>query len=151
MAALPAPASAQLTVPCEIACTLVLGATGAVAATGATIAWGRVTGGISTGRTAVTVWGTSFALLVGSGVALGGDGERQRRAVYGGAAGAVAGSLAGLVVASCLGGDDGVTAVAAALIGAAAGAWIGGAYGALSHDGSGPADPVPVLSLSVRF
>lgn len=151
--ALPARASAQFASPCEVGCALTLAGTSAVVATGVSVWWGHLTGGISTEGEAYAVWGTSFALFAGSGVALSGSGERQRRAVYASAAGVAAGSLVGLAIGSMIGADpydEGAWRFASVLVGAAAGAWIGGIAGALTHD-EPASDPGYALQVSLPF
>jgi len=146
----PAPAAAQLTSPCEIGCALVLGATGFTVATGALVARGRHTGGVSSTREVMGVWGGTFVVFVGSGVALSGNGERQERAVYAAGIGALAGSLVWLGIESSLSQSNGARRVAASLMGAAVGAVIGGVYGALSHDGT-DGGQVALFDVRLRF
>jgi hypothetical protein len=150
----PTPAASQFSSPCEVACALTLGGTAAAAATGMSVAWAQVSGGISSRREALAVWGTSFALTAGSGIALAGDGGRQRGTVYGSAAGTVAGSALGMALGTWLGDEatpPGVQRVAGALVGAAVGAWIGGVYGALSHGAAEPPGDVPLFLVTLRF
>jgi len=147
----PDSATAQLSDPCEAACSLVLGVTGYAVATGALVAWGRHTGGISTDKEGMWAWGTGFVLTVGGGVALGGNGERQERAVYAAGLGVLAGSAVGLAVGSMRPDSNGTTRLAATLIGAGAGALIGGVYGALTHDQEGAGAPRPVPLLTFRL
>lgn len=144
----PDSATAQLSDPCEVACSLVLGLTGYAVATSTLVAWGRHTGGISTSSEGLWAWGAGFALTVGGGVALGGNGERQERAIYAAGLGVLAGAAVGLAVGSIRPGGDGANRWAATIIGAGAGALIGGLYGALSHDGraSGRATQVPLFT-----
>lgn len=132
----PEPVTAQFTTPCEARCALVLGASSYAVGTGALVAWARTTGGISTGREGLWIWASGFALTVGGGVALSSDGQRQERAVYASGVGLLAGSAAGLLVGT-LGAGSGPPPLATALIGASAGALIGGLFGALTHDGDG--------------
>jgi len=145
----PQRAEAQFADPCATACALTLGAVGAVAATGAAVALGRLEGGMSTSSQGLWTWGMSYALVVGSGIALSGDGERQERAVYAAAVGSAAGALAGLAIASMGGSSDGTRRLAGTLIGAAAGAIVGGVYGAVSQDETGTI--ATGLSLSLSF
>lgn len=143
----PSPAAAQLSSPCEATCALVLGLSGYAVGTGAVVAWGRHTGGLSTSGQALRLWVSGFAMTVGSGMALSGNGERQERAVYGAGLGLIAGSAVGLVLGSIGSEGDGARRIAGVLIGAGAGALIGGVFGALSYDeGSGPAVAVPLLA-----
>jgi hypothetical protein len=131
------PASGQLSEPCQVTCALVLSAAGFTTATGAAVAVGRWSGGISTVEKGLWIWGTTFAVVVGGGLALGGDGELQERAVYSAGVGALVGAVAGLGIERALSGGDGPRSVAATLVGAAAGALAGGVYGALSHANGG--------------
>ncbi len=146
----PRESAAQFADPCGTACALTLGATGAVAATGAVVAFARLEGGISTTSQAIWTGATSSALVVGSGMALSGNGERQERAVYGAAIGSAAGALVGLVFGSVGGAGDGSRRLAGTLVGAAAGVLVGGVLGALSHE-RGYTTAAPVLSISVPF
>jgi len=142
----PATVDAQLSGPCDAWCGVVLGATGLTIATGTLVTRARLTGGISSTNEAVTVWGGSLVLAVGAGVALGGDGRRQERAVYASGIGAIGGALIGTGLESVLGESTRQRKVAAALMGGAAGALLGGVYGALTHDG----EPASML-LGVRL
>lgn len=127
---------AQFTEPCEAGCALVLGASSFVFATGTMTVVGRLEGGYSTIGQAITSWSLGFAAAVASGIALGGDGERQRRAIYAGGVGALGGAVAGLAVGSLVHESDSATRFAGALVGAALGVAAGGAIGALTHDGT---------------
>lgn len=148
----PAPASAQFEAPCELACIGVLGATGFVAATGSAVAIGRISGGMSTVNQGILAWGTSFTAVVGGGMALSGNGERQERAVYGAGIGMVSGALTALAFEAIRTEADGPRMLAGALMGAAAGAIVGGVYGALSYDGDEEAaEAVPLLTLTIPF
>ncbi len=130
----PLGASAQLTSPCELGCAAVLGATGFTAATGALVARGRSTGGVSSVNEVIGIWGGSFLVFVGSGVALSGNGERQERAVYSAGLGALAGSALWLGIESVLPASNSSRKVAASIMGAAAGAVVGGIYGAVTYE-----------------
>ncbi len=148
----PQPVIAQFSTPCETRCALVLGASSYAVGTGALVAWARSSGGISTGREGLWIWASGFALTVGSGIALSSDGRRQERAVYGSGVGVLAGSAAGFLVGT-FGAGSGPRPLATALIGAGAGALIGGLFGALTHDGGGePRDSggsaVPLFSFA---
>ena len=147
----PSHATAQLSTPCEATCAVVLGATGFTAATGALVAYGRHTGGVSTLSEGLTVWGTGLAVVLGGGLALSGNGARQERAVYAAGIGALAGGLVGLGVESALEESDGARKVAAALIGAAAGALAGGVYGALSQQEGEGGVQASLLSVRITF
>jgi hypothetical protein len=129
----------------------VLGATGLTAATGALVAYGRQGGGVSTLSEGLTVWGIGLVGFVGGGIALGGNGARQERAVYAAGIGAVAGSLLWLGIESTLEASDGARKVAATLMGAAAGALAGGVYGALSYEEGGSGAPASLLSVHIPF
>ena len=146
----PAHATAQLSEPCAVACGLVLGATGVTVATGALVALGRHTGGISTMNEGAPLFGVSFVAFVGGGLALSGNGARQERAVYAAGIGALAGSLLWLGIESTLDDSDGARKVAATLMGAAAGALVGGVYGALSHRENGSTQ-ASLLSVHIPF
>ena len=146
----PERAEAQFADPCATVCALTLGAAGAVAATGTVVAFGRLEGGMSTSSQGLWTWGMSYALFVGGGMALSGNGEQQERAVYAAAIGSAAGALAGLAFASIGGSSDGTRRFAGTLIGAAAGAIVGGVYGAVSHD-DGTNTFYPAVSLSLSF
>jgi hypothetical protein len=129
----PREAAAQFTNPCDVTCAAALGATGAVAATGAVVAIGRLSGGVSTTAQAAWTWGASFAGVVGAGIALQRNGERQERAIYGAALGSAVGSLVSLGLTATGSRHDGARLLAASLIGASAGAILGGVYGAASY------------------
>lgn len=139
LVASPGHARAQLTDPCSVACGLTLGASSFVFATGTMTAVGRLRGGFSRRGPAVLSWGTGFVVAAGAGLALHGDGDRQRRAVYGSALGAAAGAVAGLAARSLVGESTAAERVAATLVGAAVGVAAGGLVGALSYE-----DPAPV-------
>lgn len=139
MGAPAAPASAQFSDPCQFRCALVLGASAYTIAIGTVVGYGRATRGYSTRNIALGIWGTSFAAVAGGGMALSGNGERQERAVYASGLGAMAGALAGFAIGPTFEERDRSGKLAAVLVGAAAGALLGGVYGALSYDsGAGP-------------
>ena len=146
----PSNVAAQLAEPCQLTCAAVLGATGFVAATGVAIAVGRASGGMSSVNQGLRVWGGTLALVVGGGLALAGDGDRQERAIYSAGLGTMAGALAGLSLEAVRTGGDGTRVLAGALVGAAAGAVLGGVYGALSHDPDGP-QSLPLFNVSLPF
>jgi hypothetical protein len=147
---MPRTASAQLSDPCGATCGLVLGTTALTFATGTLVAYTRLTGGLSTPGEGLGVLGVGFATFVAGAVALGGNGERQERAVYGAGLGALVGSAVWLALERSRGESDGSRSLAASLMGAAAGALVGGVYGALSHE-AGPGDPGVSFSLSASF
>lgn len=151
LVALPLPASAQLSEPCGVTCGLTLGATGFTFATGALVAYGRQTGGISTIREGLSVWGVGLGAFVAGGVALSGNGGRQERAVYSAGIGTVAGSLLGLTIESLVGESSGARKLAATLTGAAAGALIAGVYGAVSYEREGGAASAASLGVRIPF
>ena len=134
LSAHPRELAAQLSAPCEATCALVLGVSSYAVGTGAVVAWGRLTGGMTTASQGKWVWASGFAVAAGGGVALSGNGERQERAVYGAGLGLLAGATVGLVVGSIRSEGSGARRLAATLIGAGAGALLGGVYGAMSHD-----------------
>jgi len=145
-------ASAQLSDPCGAACGVVLGATAFTAATGAVVAYARASGGISTAGEGLGIWGAGFATVVGGGIALQGNGARQRRAVYGAGIGAVAGSLLGLGIESTRTSSDDASRLAAALVGATLGTLAGGIYGAVTYPGAEVySEPTPLLAVTLRF
>lgn len=133
----PVEARAQLSDPCQIKCAVVLGAASFAVALGTTVSVGRLRGGHSTARQGGVYWTVGLAVGLGAGIALSGNGERQRRAVYAAGIGTLAGSLAGLAVESLSGESSGPRRLAATLIGAAVGALAAGAYGAISYEGPG--------------
>lgn len=145
------PVSAQLSDPCDTPCALVLGASAYTVAIGTVVAYGRATGGYSTRGLPLAIWGTSFAAAVGGGLALGGNGERQERAVYASGIGAVAGALTGLALGTTTGEGDRSGKLSAVLIGAAAGALVGGVYGALSYDEGGGAVQPAEIGFRIAF
>lgn len=127
------PATAQLTDPCRTACALTLGASSFVFATGTMTAVGRLHGGYSTRRGAIAAWSVGFVAAGVAGVALQGNGERQRDAVYGSALGAAGGAALGLVAGSLVGEATATTRWVGTLIGAAVGVVAGGFVGAAGH------------------
>jgi hypothetical protein len=134
----PRESEAQFSEPCAAVCALTLGVTGVAAGTGIAVAVGRLSGGLSTTTSGALALGAGFAVVVGAGVALQGQGARQERAVYSAAIGAAAVSLTSLGVAALSGRGDGASLLASSLIGAAVGALAGGLYGALSHESGSP-------------
>lgn len=142
-------AGAQLTDPCGVGCTLVLSASSFTFATGTMVAVGRARGGYSATDQAILAWTGGFLTAAVTGVALRGNGERQRRAAYGSGLGALGGAVAGVAVESLLEGGMPSRRWAAALVGAAAGVAVGGAIGAVTHEGSDA--PAPAFSVSVPF
>jgi len=146
----PSSVTAQFADPCELTCIGTLGATGFVAATGASIAVGRITGGMSTVNQGLFVWGTSFAVFTGGGMALSGNGARQERAVYAAGIGTLTGALMGLTIEAIRTDGDEPRVLAGTLVGAMVGALAGGVYGALSYTGD-TRESVPLMSISVPF
>lgn len=144
--AAPDEALGQFSAPCGVECALTLGATGFTAATGTVVAIGRING-ISTIRQGLWAWGTGFTVVVGGGIALSGNGARQRRAVYGAGAGSLSGAVLGLAIESVRTRGDGPRVLAGALVGAAVGSVVGGVYGALSYDEETASGPVPLFSV----
>jgi hypothetical protein len=141
------PATAQLSAPCEVTCGVVLGASAYAVGTAAMVAWGRHVGGVATGGRATAIWLSAFGLAAGSGIALGGDGARQERAVYASGVGLGAGALVGLAVGAASDGEG--DALAMSLIGAGIGSLLGGVIGALSHEAETSDMSVPVLILRI--
>ncbi|MDX1495789.1 MAG: hypothetical protein R3253_17090, partial [Longimicrobiales bacterium] len=119
--------------------------TSGVFATGVTTAVGRLEGGYTTKPGVIVTWSAGFVVAAGAGLALHGDGGRQRRAVYGSAIGAVGGALAGLAVESLVGESTEATRWAASLIGGGVGVLAGGIIGAAGYEG--PATPGPTFTL----
>ena len=140
-------ARGQLTEPCGVACALVLGASSATFATGTMTAAGRLRGGFSTTGQAITSWSAGFLLSAGAGLALHGDGGRQRRAVYASGLGALGGAALGVALEAALGESTGTTRWAAALVGAAVGVAVGGALGAVSWEG--PTGSAPSFQMAM--
>lgn len=138
-------AHGQLSEPCRLRCALTLGVSSTALATGTMTAVGRLKGGYSTTGQAIATWSLAFAAGAGAGIALGGDGERQRRTIYASALGAAGGALAGLALESLIGESDTASRFAATLIGAAVGVVAGGAIGALTRDAPGGASPAPTF------
>jgi hypothetical protein len=141
----PADIDAQFSAPCELSCALLLGVTGYAVGTSTLVAVGRHTGGLSSASEAAWAWGAGFVVAVGAGMALSGDGERQERAVYGSGLGLITGSVAGLVSTSLGSEADGARRLAATLIGAGAGAVVGGVIAALTV----PADRQPETPVTI--
>jgi len=129
---------AQSAADCKVACGVVLGLSSFTIATGTTVAWSRITGGISTKSSGQTIWAISFGATLATGVGLYGD--RQQRAIYGSGIGAVTGALVGVAVGALAGSDERSTKIAAALMGAAAGAVASGVFGAVSYQGDDALD-----------
>ena len=139
-------ARAQLSEPCQIKCGVVLGASSFAVAIGTSVAMGRLRGGYSTTRQGEVYLTVGLVVGLGAGIALSGNGDRQRRAVYAAGIGTLAGSLAGLAVESLSGESSGATRLAATLIGAAVGALAAGAYGAISYEGPGVGASAPATT-----
>ncbi len=142
----PAGARAQLSDPCQIKCGVVLGAASFAVAVGTTVSVGRLRGGYSTTRQGKVYLAVGFVVGLGAGIALSGNGDRQRRAVYAAGIGTLAGSLAGLAVESLSDESSGATRLAATLIGAAVGALVAGSYGAISYEGPGVGASAPATT-----
>jgi hypothetical protein len=155
--AVPGQASAQFSDPCSVQCGLVLGATSFAVASGTAAAVGRLKGGFTTSRQGIVAWGTGFLFSAGAGMVLSGNGERQEHAIYVAGLGALGGSLVALASEALIGDSTPEQRLAATLVGAAVGALVGGAYGAITWDDS--ADPgvpanayvAPVFSFAVGF
>lgn len=143
----PFEARAQFDSPCESACAAALFGVSFVVATGSATAVGRANGGYGTAGAGLRVWAGGFAAAAVAGVALSGDGVRQRRAIYSAGIGALSGSLLGLAIESALGESSSATRLAGTLIGAAAGAIAGGVVGALTAEDRGS----EAVALSVRM
>lgn len=145
---------AQFEDPCQAACAVTLGASSFVFAMGTMAAIGRLEGGYTTKIGPAITFAGAFVASAGTGVALAGDGDRQRRAIYGSAIGAAGGAALALAAESFVGEHDTASRWAAILIGGAAGVVVGGIVGATTYDGvpsRGPAFTVvsPPISLSL--
>lgn len=144
-------ARGQLTGPCQAACAATLGASSFVFAMGTMASVGRLEGGYTTKTGPALTFAGAFLASAGAGVALQGDGDRQRRAVYGSALGAAGGALAGLLAESLIGEHDSASRWAATLVGGALGVIAGGIVGATTHDGGGGGDSATTsAAFSVR-
>ena len=143
----PSDLAAQFAEPCQLTCAAILGTTGFVAATGAAVAVGRTSGGMSTVDRGAWVWGSAFAVVAGGGILLSGDGERQERAIYAAGLGTLAGALTGLTIEALRTSGSPPSRLAGALMGATAGALVGGVFGALSYDADSSQDAVPLFAL----
>lgn len=152
----PEPVAGQLSVPCELSCGAVLGASALGVGMGALVVWARQTGGVSTQKEAFLVMGGGMTLAVGGAIALEGNGRRQERAVYGSGLGMLGGAVAGLGIAALVAEIDAPRAYSAALIGAGAGALVGGLVGALTYeesifDGAARLGTVPLFAGRLSF
>lgn len=132
---------AQLSDPCEVACAATLGASSFVFAMGTMAAIGRLEGGYTTKTGPAVTFAGAYLALVGAGFALAGNGDRQRRAVYGSAIGAAGGAVAGFAAESLIGESDTASRFAATLVGGALGVVAGGIVGASTYDGVGGQSP----------
>jgi len=149
--AVPTRADAQLSDPCALACGAVLAASSYAVGTATMVAWGRLGGGVAVPQSAAVAWMTGFVATAAGGLALGSDGERQERAIYGSGVGLLAGAAVGLAVGATGGdGDDG-RPFAMSLIGAGIGSLIGGVYGALSYEDAGPGASAPLFTIRIPF
>jgi hypothetical protein len=153
----PSRGGAQVSEPCGVGCAALLGVNSITFATGTATAVGRRQGGYSTFAAAALTWGSAFTAAVGAGVALSGDGGRQRRAIRAAVIGSVGGGLTGLAIESLIGDATATTRLAATLVGAAVGVMAGGIVGAATYDGSGTPAPTanlvaaPAFSVRIRF
>jgi len=158
----PADASAAVADPgspepgeCRVACGLVFGLTSFTVATGSVVTWSRITGGLSSPSQGTAIWAISFGASLAAGVTV--YGPRRERMVFGSGIGAVTGALVGFTLESLVGPGERSTKLAAALIGAAAGAVAGGTYGALSYESDARAAALlasqrtPLLALRLSF
>jgi len=143
----PSSAAAQLSDPCHASCAVVLGLSASAVGMAGLVASARHSGGVSTVPSALAIMGGGFALSLGAGLALGGNGDRQRRAVLSSGVGIVGGSLAGIALSALRSGSDGPRLLAGALVGAGVGVLIGGVYGALTYDA--PTTTLPQSALVV--
>ena len=147
LVATPSPAAAQFSEPCGVGCAATLLLDSYIVASGTAVVVGRSMGGFSRTGQGVISWGSGFAVTAAAGVALRGDGDRQRRAVYGGAIGGAMGGLIGLAFESAIGEGTNADRLSSALIGAGIGVLVGGVIGAVTLDGIEDPTPTPLLSL----
>lgn len=145
----PAPADAQFSHPCDWVCGATLALDSYVVASGAAAAAGRSMGGFSRVSQGLISWGSGFAMTTAAGVALQGNGDRQRRAIYGGALGGAAGGLIGLALESAIGESTYATRLSSSLIGAGLGVLAGGLIGAVTLDGIAESGAAPLFSIRV--
>ncbi|NNF13709.1 MAG: hypothetical protein HKN72_10810 [Gemmatimonadetes bacterium] len=122
-------ARAQFTEPCQAACALTLGASSFVFAMGTMATVGRMEGGYTTKTGPAITFAVAFFAASGAGLALNGNGDRQRRTIYGSALGAAGGALVGLAAESLIGEHDAASRWAATLVGGAIGVIAGGLLG----------------------
>lgn len=145
--ATPSRVDAQFSEPCGVGCAATLLLDSYVVASGTAVVVGRSMGGFSRTSQGVISWSSGFALTAATGVALQGDGDRQRRAIYGGAIGGAAGGLIGLALEAAIGGGTNADRLASTLIGAGLGVVVGGLIGAVTLDGIEDPAPAPLFSL----
>ena len=143
----PSQVEAQFSEPCGTACAVTLLLDGYIVASGTAVVVGRSMGGFSRTSQGIISWGSGFAMTTAAGVALQGNGDRQRRAVYGGAVGGAMGGLIGLALESAIGEGTNADRLSSTLIGAAIGVLVGGVIGAVTLDGIEDPTPSPLLSL----
>lgn len=147
----PPDVEAQFSSPCEAACALTLGASGFVFAMGTMAAVGRLEGGYTTKTGPAVTFAAAFLASAGTGLALNGNGDRQRRAIYGSAVGAAGGAVVGLAAETLIGEHDTASRWAATLVGGAFGVMVGGIVGYTTYDGIAAESPsftfvVPAIS-----
>ena len=145
----PKPVEAQFSHPCDWVCGATLALDSYVVASGTAAAAGRSMGGFSRVSQGLISWGSGFVLTTATGVALQGNGDRQRRAIYGGALGGAAGGLIGLALESAIGESTNATRLSSSLIGAGLGVLAGGLIGAITLDGIAESGRAPLFSIRV--
>jgi hypothetical protein len=145
--ATPSQVDAQFSDPCGVGCAATLLLDSYVVASGTAVVVGRSMGGFSRVSQGVLSWGSGFAMTTAAGIALQGDGDRQRRATYGGAIGGAVGGLIGLGLEAAIGGGTNADRLSSTLIGAGIGVLVGGLIGAVTLDGIEDPTPTPLFSL----
>lgn len=143
----PSALNAQFSGPCRVGCAATLMLDSYLVASGTAVAIGRSMGGFSRTSQGVISWGSGFVFTAGAGIALQGDGNRQRRAVYGGAIGGALGGVVGLGVAVGIGKGSAADRLSAALIGGGIGVLAGGALGAIMRGSTQDPSPTPLFAL----
>jgi len=145
----PKPVDAQFSHPCDWVCGATLALDSYVVASATAAAAGRSMGGFSRVSQGLISWGSGFVMTAATGVALQGNGDRQRRAIYGGALGGAAGGLFGLALESAIGESTNATRLSSSLIGAGLGVLAGGVLGAITLDGIAEPGTAPLFVIRV--
>lgn len=145
-------ARAQFTEPCQAACAVTLGASSFVFAMGTMATVGRLEGGYTTKTGPAVTFAVAFLAASGAGLALNGNGDRQRRTIYGSALGAAGGALVGLAAESLIGEHDTSSRWAATLVGGAIGVIAGGIVGGTTYEGVNAQTPaLTVVAPPIAF